>query len=58
MSWICLVRNPTGKGLLCINDGEEIVEYETLTAAKENLADHPLVDAWGGIFIDLDEAHD
>ena len=57
MTCIVLVQNPSGGGILTINEGEEndeVVQYDTVEEARADLRDQPLVKAWCGYVVDLD----
>lgn len=48
MSYIIVTRNPTGNGLLVIqNDDESLAEFEHEYEAHELMENHPLGNAWG-----------
>jgi hypothetical protein len=47
MSYLLAFRNPTGGGLLLIqNDDESVMEFDSEKAAEELAQDHPLGRAW------------
>jgi hypothetical protein len=53
---IVLVKNPNG-GVLAITEGEageNIAQWPDTQTAEKEVADHPLVKAWGGFVVDLD----
>lgn len=48
MSYIVVFRNPTGRGLLVMQDDDDsIVEFESIRDADTILREHPLANAWG-----------
>lgn len=58
MTCIVLVQNPSG-AVMPITDGEDygvppLAQYDTPEEAKAAMHDQPLVRAWGGYVVDLD----
>lgn len=56
MTCIVLVKNPDSGGVMAITEDEgEIATWEDTEKAEERAsAGHPLVSAWGGFVVDLD----
>ncbi len=56
MTCIILVQNPTSKVVLALTEDDgEMARWPNANAAAEAMADHTLVEAWGGYVIDLDK---
>jgi hypothetical protein len=57
MTCIVLTKNPNGGGIVAITEGDEgnIARWSEKEQATADALDHPLVKAWGGWIVDLDE---
>jgi hypothetical protein len=54
MTYILVLRNPNSRGIVIIQDDDEITQFKTREQAEQCAANQPLCQAWGYQVVGVD----